>query len=412
MNKMSTKTLMVLAGIALIGAIAGCGGSGGKDWSAPAATNSGTTTNAPPPGVTSEAAALYAANCESCHGPLASSEKLGMNLARLQNAITNNIGGMGFLTVLTAAERDQIVSALNPTPTTPPPAGVDGAALYASNCAGCHNALASSTKKNTTLARLQSAISGNIGNMGFLSTLTTAQQQAIVDALATTTPPPPPPTTPPDGAALYASNCAGCHNALASSTKKNTTLARLQSAISGNIGNMGFLSTLTTAQQQAIVDALVSTTPPPPPPTTVDGAALYASSCASCHGALASSGKAGATATRIQTAINGNVGGMGYLSTLTSAQVAAIAASLATVTPPVTPPPACGSCHAIPPANGKHAFHAGRNISCATCHGSGYSTTAVNSATHNNGVRNLTSTIGWTAATRSCSNSCHGRKSW
>ena len=339
MNKMSTKTLMVLAGIALIGAIAGCGGSGGKDWSAPAATNSGTTTNAPPPGVTSEAAALYAANCESCHGPLASSEKLGMNLARLQNAITNNIGGMGFLTVLTAAERDQIVSALNPTPTTPPPAGVDGAALYASNC-------------------------------------------------------------------------AGCHNALASSTKKNTTLARLQSAISGNIGNMGFLSTLTTAQQQAIVDALVSTTPPPPPPTTVDGAALYASSCASCHGALASSGKAGATATRIQTAINGNVGGMGYLSTLTSAQVAAIAASLATVTPPVTPPPACGSCHAIPPANGKHAFHAGRNISCATCHGSGYSTTAVNSATHNNGVKNLTSTIGWTAATRSCSNSCHGRKSW
>jgi hypothetical protein len=36
----------------------------------------------------------------------------------------------------------------------------------------------------------------------------------------------------------------------------------------------------------------------------------------------------------------------------------------------------------------------------------------VNAATHNNGVVNLTSTIGWNATSRSCSNSCHGSHNW
>jgi DnaJ-class molecular chaperone len=102
---------------------------------------------------------------------------------------------------------------------------------------------------------------------------------------------------------------------------------------------------------------------------------------------------------------------MGFLSTLTATQVGAIATSLAGVTTPPATPPACGSCHAIPPATGKHAFHSTR-ATCATCHGSGYSTTAVNAATHNNGVKNLTTTIGWNTTTRSCSNSCHGTKAW
>jgi hypothetical protein len=51
-------------------------------------------------------------------------------------------------------------------------------------------------------------------------------------------------------------------------------------------------------------------------------------------------------------------------------------------------------------------------VSCATCHGSGYSTTSFAAATHNNGVINIASTPGWNASTRSCSNSCHGSKSW
>lgn len=74
---------------------------------------------------------------------------------------------------------------------------------------------------------------------------------------------------------------------------------------------------------------------PPPAPTasspapTIDGAALYASSCAGCHGALASSNVKGATAAGIQAAITANSGGMGRLSSLTPAQVSGIAAAIA-----------------------------------------------------------------------------------
>jgi mono/diheme cytochrome c family protein len=307
------------------------------------------------------------------------------------------------------------------TPAAAPPAAaaLDAAALYSANCAGCHGALSVSTKKGITVARLQNAIANNTGGMGFLSGLTAAEQQTIVSGLNPAVVAPVTPVTPPvtvDGAALYAANCAGCHGALASSAKTGITLARLQSAITGNVGNMGFLSTLNSAQQQAIVTALTPSTPTTPvtPPAAPDGTALYATNCAGCHGALATSVKAGATAARIQTAINGNIGGMGFLSTLTTAQVSALATTLATVTPPTTPPPAatCGSCHAIPPATGKHSFHSGRNIGCATCHGTGYSSTTVNAATHNNGVKNLTTTIGWNATSRSCSNSCHGSRAW
>ena len=71
-----------------------------------------------------------------------------------------------------------------------------------------------------------------------------------------------------------------------------------------------------------------STTVSGTPPVT-DGAALYAANCAGCHNPLASSAKRGRSATQIQNAINNNTGGMGSLSSLTSAQVAAIATALA-----------------------------------------------------------------------------------
>lgn len=218
------------------------------------------------------------------------------------------------------------------------------------------------------------------------------------------------------GVTLYAAQCAGCHGPLSTSTKKGTSLSRLQTAISSNLGGMGFLATLSTADMQAIVTSLGSSTSPTPvpapapSPATLDGAALYAAQCAGCHGVLATSSKAGASATLIQTAISGNIGGMGALAALTAPQVQAIADVLAPVAPSPTPAPACGSCHAIPPASGHHSAH--RSRSCSTCHGSGYSSTSVNTATHNNGVKNLTNTVGWNANSRSCANSCHGSKIW
>ena len=66
---------------------------------------------------------------------------------------------------------------------TPPP--LNGAALYASNCANCHGALANSTKLNRTALEINTAIS-TVPAMSNLSSLSQAQIQAIADALATT----------------------------------------------------------------------------------------------------------------------------------------------------------------------------------------------------------------------------------
>lgn len=63
-------------------------------------------------------------------------------------------------------------------------AALDGAALYTSNCAGCHDPLATSGKNGATAALIQSAINNNKGGMGTLSSLTADQIQAIADALA------------------------------------------------------------------------------------------------------------------------------------------------------------------------------------------------------------------------------------
>jgi mono/diheme cytochrome c family protein len=61
--------------------------------------------------------------------------------------------------------------------------------------------------------------------------------------------------------------------------------------------------------------------------TTTDGATLYNTYCSGCHGPLATSAKSGATATQIQTGIS-SVSQMRSLSSLTSAQIQAIAAAL------------------------------------------------------------------------------------
>lgn len=387
----------------------------------PAPTPAPTPTPTP---TVADGAALYAANCAGCHGALASSNKIGITISRLQNSINSNIAGMGTLSRLTVSEVQAIVTVLTPstpTPTpapgpAPTPAPVDGATLYAVKCAGCHGALATSSKAGATAARTQNAISGNIGGMGYLSTLSATDIAAIVAVLPAAVIPAPTPT-PVDGAALYAANCAGCHGALATSGKAGATAVRTQNAISGNVGGMGYLSTLSATDIAAIVAVLPAAVIPTPSPTPipVDGVALYAANCAGCHGALAASTKAGATAVRTQTAINGNIGGMGYLTTLSATNVSAIASALATVTPSPTPAPslACGSCHAIPPATAKHAKHASKNIACSSCHGGGYSKTTVNVATHNNGVKNIdTANTGWNATKRTCANSCHGTETW
>lgn len=91
-------------------------------------------------------------------------------------------------------------------------------------------------------------------------------------------------------------------------------------------------------------------------------------------------------------------------SSAPSAQVSATTAAA---------PLVCGTCHAIPPATGQHTFHVtSLGFSCATCHGTGYSSTTVNTATHLNGVVDLVSNINWNPTLRTCAPACHGTRAW
>jgi mono/diheme cytochrome c family protein len=105
-------------------------------------------------------------------------------------------------------------------------------------------------------------------------------------------------------------------------TSTNTMIFTAQATnVGGGIftmANMPLAPTTTT-----MMPTTTTTTTP-----AFDGAAYYTANCASCHGALATSSKLGATATQIQTGISGNMSGMGQFSTLTAAQVQAIATAL------------------------------------------------------------------------------------
>jgi thiosulfate dehydrogenase len=59
----------------------------------------------------------------------------------------------------------------------------------------------------------------------------------------------------PDGAALYGATCSGCHGPLATSTKKGRTAAQISAAIA-SVPTMSSLSMLTSAEIEAVADAL------------------------------------------------------------------------------------------------------------------------------------------------------------
>ncbi|KAB0670402.1 hypothetical protein F6V30_09630 [Oryzomonas sagensis] len=94
---------------------------------------------------------------------------------------TNLTVGTTYAYVVTAvnASGESAESDVAATTTT----ALDGLALYATNCSGCHNPLAISEKKGRTAAQIQTAITGNRGGMGALTALTSAQLQAIADVL-------------------------------------------------------------------------------------------------------------------------------------------------------------------------------------------------------------------------------------
>ncbi|HIJ95384.1 MAG TPA: cytochrome c [Desulfuromonadales bacterium] len=113
------------------------------------------------------------------------------------------------------------------------------------------------------------------------------------------------------GSALYATNCARCHGPLTSSSKKERTARLIQSAITGNVGGMGYIM-LTGPEIQAIADSLGG--PASSSPGTQPGKVLYDVTCSECHrlgtydsaGLAANlSGKTGIIAVKISTGHKG-----------------------------------------------------------------------------------------------------------
>jgi mono/diheme cytochrome c family protein len=60
----------------------------------------------------------------------------------------------------------------------------------------------------------------------------------------------------PDGPLLYDLTCAACHNGLANSKVKGESASEIQEKINKNEGGMGPLNFLSTAEIQAIANAL------------------------------------------------------------------------------------------------------------------------------------------------------------
>ncbi len=222
-------------------------------------------------------------------------------------------------------------------PPIAPISSVDGAVLYSTYCEGCHGPLSTSTKRGASGLMLNKGID-SVSLMKSLKLLSDAQRQAIVSVLVGS------PFTTLNGAVLYASYCKSCHGPLATSAKLNATVSDINNGIN-TIPDMKNLSVLTDAQRKAIADSLVGT-----PISTLDGALLYATYCAGCHGPLATSSKIGALLNQLLAGVN-NVPEMKNLSQLSDPQKQAIITALAG-TPNPNP-------------DGKELY----TNTCAKCHG-------------------------------------------
>ena len=235
-----------------------------------AALAGGTTT--PPPPVTTDGAALYAGNCSSCHGAMASSTVNTRTASAITTAIRNNTGGMGSLSGLTSAQITAIATALAGGVTPPPPAA----------CAYTYSAWGTCQSDSTQLRSVQTTTPAGCSGT------------PVLTRSCTYVPPP--------------AACNYTYSAWGTCQSNNTQLRTVQTTTPASCTGTPVLS-----QSCMYV------------PPAIDGAALYTQYCSGCH----SNGKKGSSASSIQTAINSNRGGMGTtaLRALTSAQIAAISAA-------------------------------------------------------------------------------------
>lgn len=191
-------------------------------------------------------------------------------------------------------------------------AGVDvansatGAALFSSYCSACHPGNA---KQGATVTRINTAISGNTGGMGSLSTLTSADIQAI---------------------SVYLGGAVATTNTTTNTTgTATTTIGSLLGGITTTTGTATGAAATTFGSLLGGATTTTGTTTGVTGSTTTTGAALYTGNCVSCHGAAGN--LSGSSASKISNAISRNKGGMGKLASLTASQIQTITDYLSTV---------------------------------------------------------------------------------
>ena len=315
--------------------------------------------------------AAWNASCSSCHGARLSDAK---NAANTLEAIRENEGGMGYLaSTVTETMANNIATymmyGLSSTPTevltsqtisfTAPgnqTLGVPPAALSASATSGLPVTITSTTPvvcsvTNNTLTLLAAGSCGvtasQAGNTTYSAapsvsySFTVASATGVVLASQTIS------FTNPGAqtlgltpVSLVASSDSGLSVSLTSSTPgvcsvSGSTLTLVTAGTctvrADQVGNAGYAAAVTVTHSFAVT----SPGPITPVVSAVNGKTLYAS-CSGCHGAAASGNMnvlAGANSpSTIQSAISSNMGGMGSLLSLTSRNLADIAAYLATPT--------------------------------------------------------------------------------
>ncbi len=270
------------------------------------------------------------------------------------------------------------------TTTTVPGAPPNGQALYAARCAVCHGPdggdLSGTTRGRSTFITI--TLNGQ-GGMPPQSGLSTEEAGAIWDYVtgsvpATTTTTRPgattTTTTPAGGATVWAQQCAACHGANGGNVVPTSrSKAQLVSIVTNGVPGMRGFPELGTAQISNVADYLLSLSVPPttqPGATTTttsprSGAAVYAASCALCHGADGGNLRGHTlNLSRIVSITNNGVGTMsGYASRLSAAEITNVAHYVASVgasagVTTTTAPP--GS-----PVSGSTLYQQ----NCSACHG-------------------------------------------
>ena len=308
------------------------------DYIVPAGSGGGTpppTTTTLPGGAVS-GSAVYSAKCAACHGG-SGQGGVGPSLqastwtrSATVGAVANGVGSMpGFSGSLSSAEIDAVSSysvrlqssSATTTSTTMPAADAGGSQIYASQCAACHGASggggigpslqASLTSTSETIG----AVTNGVGSMPGYAGKLTAEQIASVSAYsvgfqsgdstgATGEGVEGSGGVPEGAAAVYDANCAACHGASgeggvgpslqSSAFDLDTTIA----AIANGVGTMpGFSSGLSEELIDAVAQYSVAFQSGEPGTASTDGsdtsaglasaegADLYSSNCAVCHGA-------------------------------------------------------------------------------------------------------------------------------